>query len=500
MKNKKILAGLLALTMSTAIFSGTVLTACEKPQETTNPPVVETTKPSPTKPTTPPTTKPTTPPTTNPPVVDDKIDWSKAEVVDPGYGNIGTYKQVEYSLTSEKSGLKIGGFLNVPSNFDPSKKYPLVIMSHGIAGSVTTYDQNYVAYFLEKDVLCFTYFFCGGGAPDTRNKSRIRTTSEGDSKNMSLLTEKDDLLSVLNDMSKKSFVDTKKIVLMGESMGGAVTGITAPEVSERIAGEILCYPAVSINDDIMKVYMRFNRIPEMLNNNGLVLNREVFYRDIRDIDLVGLTASFPKKACLLHGTSDGTVSISYSEKLSKLYKDVNYKVIKGGKHGFTNAALKEVIPHIMTYLKEIGVIADAKIEVGDKSGTFVGNHNEGDPEGGGGGGGVSGTALKPSEGATVLYTVKDKSGKQTLTLYSDGILKAGTKTGEWRYIDGVLTIGIVGNSIYSSVSNEDFTTLTVVPAWFGSLFTFEINEEEFKAAIGDNHGLVDRFDWVGEYR
>ena len=173
MKNKKILAGLLALTMSTAIFSGTVLTACEKPQETTNPPVVETTKPSPTKPTTPPTTKPTTPPTTNPPVVDDKIDWSKAEVVDPGYGNIGTYKQVEYSLTSEKSGLKIGGFLNVPSNFDPSKKYPLVIMSHGIAGSVTTYDQNYVAYFLEKDVLCFTYFFCGGGAPDTSNRSLL---------------------------------------------------------------------------------------------------------------------------------------------------------------------------------------------------------------------------------------------------------------------------------------------------------------------------------------
>ncbi len=473
MNNKKLLASVLAVVIGTAAFCGVAMTSCSVPNES---------------------------PTIEQPVFDDKIDWEKAEEVNPGYGNIGTYKQVEYSLTSEKSGLKIGGFLNVPNNFDPAKKYPLVIMSHGIAGSVTTYDQNYVAYLLEKDVLCFTYFFCGGGAPDTRSKSRIRTTSEGDSKDMSLLTEKEDLLSVLNDMSKKSFIDTGKIVLMGESMGGAVTGLTAPEVSDRIAGEILCYPAVCINDDVAKAYIRFNRIPENLNNNGLVLNRETFYGSIKDIDLVGVTASFPKKACLLHGTADGTVPIAYSNKLSTMFTDVNYKVIEGGKHGFTNAMLQKAIPHIMNYLQEIGVIDNAGIEVGEKSGNFVGNHPQEDLPGTGGGSGVSGTALKPAEDATVIYSVKDTTGRQTLSLYSDGVLKAGSKTGEWRYIDGVLTIGIVGNSIYNSVSNEDFTTLTVYPAWFGSVYTFVINEEEMTTALNGNHGIADRFDWVGEYR
>ena len=473
MKNKKMLAFILALCVSLTALAG-LLTACT------------------------PTTD--TDPKPGPAVVDDKIDWTKAEEVDPGYGNIGTYKQVEYSVTSEKSKLKIGGFLNVPKDFDKTKKYPLVIMSHGIAGSVTTYDQNYVAYMLEKGILCYTYFFCGGGAPDTRNKGRIKSTSEGDSKEMSLLTEKNDLLSALNDMSKKSFVDAGKIVLMGESMGGAVTGLLAPEVSERIAGEILCYPAVSINEDIIRAYLRWDKIPDELNNNGLVLKKDVFYKDIRNIDLIGVTASFPKKACLLHGTADGTVPIAYSERLNAQFKDVNYKVIEGGKHGFTNATLKEAVAHIMTYLKEIGVIADATITVGDKSGTFVGNHNEGDPAGSGGGSGVSGTPLKPAEDATVLFTVKDKTDKQTLQLYSDGVLKAGNKTGEWRYIDGTLTIGIVGNSIYTSVINEDYTKLIIAPAWFGSVFTFEIVEADLIAALNGNKGLVDRLDWIGAYR
>ena len=79
MKNKKMLAFILALCVSLTALAG-LLTACT------------------------PTTD--TDPKPGPAVVDDKIDWTKAEEVDPGYGNIGTYKQVEYSVTSEKSKLK----------------------------------------------------------------------------------------------------------------------------------------------------------------------------------------------------------------------------------------------------------------------------------------------------------------------------------------------------------------------------------------------------------
>ena len=491
MKKNKTLAKLLAIMLSTIVLSGTMafMSACKTDDSSnTDPPSTET-----------PDEPPDETPDETPGEADDGIDWSKEESVTPGYSNVTTYKQVEYFVTSEKSGLKIGGFLNYPNDFDKTKKYPLVIMSHGIAGSVSTYDQSYVPYFLEKDVLCFTYFFCGGGAPDTRNKSRIKSTSEGDSRDMSLLTEKNDLLSVFNDLSKKAFVDTSKIVLMGESMGGAVTGLAAVDISDKIAGEILLYPAVSINEDIIKVYETFDNIPEELNNNGLVLKRDKFYKDIKDIDLVKTVASFPKKACLVHGTVDGTVNIEYSNRLAAQFKDVEYLVVEGGRHGFTNATLKPVIPHIMNYLKDINVITDANIVVGDKSGSWAGNNNPGDPPGSGTGSGVSGTPLETK--GEVLFTVKESSvtGNNELILYSDGILKAGSKTGEWRYIDGVLTVGIVGNSIYLSSTDAE-GVMTIQPAWFGSIHTFTFAKADLEKALGTNQGLTDRSEWVGEYR
>ena len=91
------------------------------------------------------------------------------------------------------------------------------------------------------------------------------------------------------------------------------------------------------------------------------------------------------------------------------------------------------------------------------------------------------------------------TGNSELILYSDGILKAGSKTGEWRYIDGVLTVGIVGNSIYLSSTDAE-GVMTIQPAWFGSIHTFTFAKADLEKALGTNQGLTDRSEWIGEYR
>ena len=73
------------------------------------------------------------------------------------------------------------------------------------------------------------------------------------------------------------------------------------------------------------------------------------------------------------------------------------------------------------------------------------------------------------------------------------------KNGEWRYIDGVLTVGIEGNGIKTSTCNDDYTKLLITLGWLGGQFKYEFNEDEFKDAMNGNHGLVDRFDSVGQY-
>lgn len=497
MKKKKNLRIALGLLLTSA--SALTLVACSKPNETTLESNISTPSSESEK--------------TSKIEANDNIDFTKFETVNPGYGNIGSYKQIELNVKSKKSNLKIQGFLNVPSNFDSSKQYPLAIMSHGIAGSVTTYDQNYVAYFLEKGIICYTYFFCGGGSPTTSPDStthlatKMMSESEGDSKDMSLLTEREDLLSVFDEISKKSFIDKSKIVLMGESMGGAVTGITAPMLKDKIAGEILCYPALPLMEGALETYVRYDKIPNELYRNGLTLTKDKFYKDIKDLNLYEETAKYTNKVCLLHGTADGSVDISSSEKLKGMLNSVEYTVIENGAHGFKDKTLAPAVKAIMKYLKNIGIINDENINVGEKSGTFVTNHPQVEPTQSEINTGPQ-IKLETSESAVELFRTTSLTsgwmGTADLVFYSDGTVQGVTKRapkklGEWRYIDGKITIGIEGNGIRYSSSNEDYTKLLLNLGWLGAQFKFEINETDFITSLNHNHGKVDRFDWIGQY-
>jgi len=290
-------------------------------------------------------------------------------------------------------------------------------------------------------------------------------------------------------------------------MGGAVTGITAPMLKDKIAGEILCYPALPLMEGALETYVRFDKIPNEIYRNGLTLTREKFYKDIKDMNLYEETAKYTNKVCLLHGTADGTVDISSSKKLKGMLNSVEYTVIENGAHGFKDKTLAPAVKAIMKYLKNIGIIADDSINVGEKSGTFVTNHPQTEPK-------ATQTQTGPSvklttaEDATELYRITSLTegwmGKADLVFYSDGTVqgitqRAPKKLGEWRYIDGKITIGIESNGIRYSSSNEDYTKLLLNLGWLGAQFKYEINEAEFIKALNGNHGKVDRFDWIGQY-
>ncbi len=105
----------------------------------------------------------------------------------------------------------------------------------------------YAELLADMGFLAVTFDFCGGG---------IISRSDGRSQDMTVLTEKADLLAVIEGV--KTQFSPKGITLLGCSQGGFVSGLLAAELGkEKIERLILFYPAVCIPDDARKGRMMF---------------------------------------------------------------------------------------------------------------------------------------------------------------------------------------------------------------------------------------------------
>lgn len=83
--------------------------------------------------------------------------------------------------------------------------------------------------------------------------------SDGKFRDMSLETEKRDLLCVMDYVARLKYVNSSKLILVGESQGGVVSCMVAAERS--VDKLILLYPALCIPDDARKgkmLFMQFN--------------------------------------------------------------------------------------------------------------------------------------------------------------------------------------------------------------------------------------------------
>ena len=153
---------------------------------------------------------------------------------------------MEYDIISQpfklrkKDGTLISGRVFRPD--DDSSNFPAVIFSHG-SGSNYRELMHHGSGFANNGIICIFFDFCGGG-PDSE--------SDKDMQDMTLETEADDLIHVINHTILMPYVDTKSLYLIGESMGGLVSAMVARRLRSMIKGLILWYPAFVIPDDAGK--------------------------------------------------------------------------------------------------------------------------------------------------------------------------------------------------------------------------------------------------------
>ena len=216
---------------------------------------------------------------------------------------------------------QIRGIYYIPQN---KEKYPIVIFSHGFGGVGVDFER-YAVLMAENGIAAITYDFCGGSS---------RSKSSGKTSEMSVLTEKEDLCAVIDEVRTWEEVEEENLFLFGESQGGLVTALTIDEREDQIRAVMLIYPALCIEDDWAKTYPNLEEVPDEFDFWGTNLGK-CYVEALRGFDTYSHIGKYAKKVFMMHGDKDPIVNISYSERLVKMYPDAVLEVFPGEGHGFS---------------------------------------------------------------------------------------------------------------------------------------------------------------------
>ena len=119
-----------------------------------------------------------------------------------------------------RDGLTIRGTEYRPQD----ERLPVAGVCHGFMAFQDTV-RRYAVKLAEAGYLSYCFDFCGG--------SVIKGKSDGKTTEMSVYTEVDDLLSVIDHAKSREYADERKILLMGCSQGGLVAALAPRDTKTR---------------------------------------------------------------------------------------------------------------------------------------------------------------------------------------------------------------------------------------------------------------------------
>lgn len=217
--------------------------------------------------------------------------------------------------------------LTLPEGFDPKTgRCTLAVLMHGFMSSMALYPIPFLAKTLaSRGIASIAFDF------DAHGKS------EGKFVDMTLGSEIADARAVYDYAVSLPFVE--KIGLIGHSQGGVVAGILAgllEKEGKSPAFLIQLAPAAVLKDDAIagqcmgKKYDPVNP-PEYVNVMFHKLGRK-FIKEAQQFPIYEKSALYTGPVCLIHGTKDNIVPISYSEKYRQVYRNAVLHSIEGEGH------------------------------------------------------------------------------------------------------------------------------------------------------------------------
>lgn len=216
------------------------------------------------------------------------------------------------------------------------KPVPTVIFSHGFGGNHEQ-EETMQEQLAAAGIAVYSFDFAGGTGYSPGQ-------SEGDMKDMSVLTEEENLKDALRFIRAQDFADNSKIYLAGASQGGVVSTLEAEDLGDQIAGLYLLYPAFSLFDDARERFDSESDIPNTYNLMGLEVGSR-YFKDVYHTDIYE-PMSYKGHVEIFHGDQDNLVPLSYSERAQKTFSHASLVTVKGGGHGFATNDQEDVAANI----------------------------------------------------------------------------------------------------------------------------------------------------------
>ena len=224
-------------------------------------------------------------------------------------------RELSYYLKEDK----IYGKVYIPK--DGIKRHKAIIMTHDFNMDSDSFDIN-AMYFARKGYLCYVFDFRGD----------FKGRSSKSFEDVSILTYKEDLKVVIDNLKEEEFIDKDNIYFLGEGMGGFVGAITLPEYNDIIRAAIFYYPAFN-----MREYAHFSKDDKSSDN--YILNVKVSDKFINDLLLVDPYEEVKKyygDIYILHGENDEVTPVSISYKITSIKENAILDVVYGQGHDFSS--------------------------------------------------------------------------------------------------------------------------------------------------------------------
>lgn len=215
--------------------------------------------------------------------------------------------------------LQIYAQLMIPEGEGP---FPVVILSHGYGGNHKQCLSN-AKLLASQGVAACAFDFNGGGRG---------SQSAGDTKDMSVLTEAEDLSAVMDGLAAMPEIDASNMVLWGFSQGGFVSTYVATTRPDDVKALVCYFPSYVLHDDAAKAMPDPNNIPEEMEFMGLTIGR-CYYADALSFNIYDMMPNYTGDVLLFHGTKDILVPIEYSQRAAEVFPSVELVTVQDGAHG-----------------------------------------------------------------------------------------------------------------------------------------------------------------------